>query len=144
MYPTQWSWAPQIHLPWSGSVAQEIGLKSWFDAIPAKAGDGDLELQVFNHASYGRQLGWLSELLLDLAQRLPAPATEDGMKALHALKETAVAIKSLKEIKKNMNKLTGGDALPDGPAVAEYMRRLKESDPEAYDKLCRDMGVKPR
>lgn len=29
-------------------------------------------------------------------------------------------------------------------AAAEYMRRLKESAPEAYDKLCRDMGVKPR
>ncbi|MBJ7309361.1 hypothetical protein ACFOLJ_09185 [Rugamonas sp. CCM 8940] len=142
MQPTQWSWAPQIHLPWSGSVAQEIGLKSWFDAIPAKAGDGDLELQVFNQASYGRQLGWLSELLLDLAERHP-PATDKGKEARDRLKDAAVAIEGLKEIKKNMIRLTASDTLPGAPEVAEYMRRLKHKDPGGYAEFCAEMGVKP-
>ncbi|MFZ6711902.1 hypothetical protein [Undibacterium sp. TC9W] len=49
MYPWLWVWSPQVHSPWSGSVAQSIEPNTtWFyNMIPPVSGDAGIEAQVF-------------------------------------------------------------------------------------------------
>ena len=70
MYPWLWFWAPQFHFPWSGNVAQRIepDTRWFFQGIDPSAGDADIEEKAFSVASYGRQLGLITEVLIDLAE----------------------------------------------------------------------------
>lgn len=95
MYPMLWFWAPQVHFPWSGGVAQQIGLDRFFDAIPPKAGDGEIEHKAFDVASYGSQLGWISEILLDMASANP-PKSDQAQEALLSLHLANEKIQQLK------------------------------------------------
>lgn len=97
MMPWLWFYAPQLHLPWSGDVAQRIAPSTrwFFDGIRPEAGDGEVERQVFEQASYGKQLGWITEVLTDLAAQRP-PQTPQGrasLQRLQALRETVERIK---------------------------------------------------
>lgn len=96
MYPMQWFWAPQLHFPWSGGVAQQIELDRFFDAIPPAAGDGKIERKAFDVASYGRQLGWISEVLLDLAKTAPPSSSSQAREALQNLVEANEEIQRIK------------------------------------------------
>jgi hypothetical protein len=98
MTPWFWTWAPQIHLPLSGDVAQRIDPKTvWrFDAIPGWAGDGRLEQRAVNEvASYGRQLGLITEVLLSIARQLP-PGDAAARESLARLERIAAEIEGLK------------------------------------------------
>lgn len=67
MFPWFWFWQPQMNFPLSGNVTQDLAPDVhalYFAGIPAKAGDGALERSIAEAASYGRQLGWLTELVL--------------------------------------------------------------------------------
>jgi hypothetical protein len=91
-------WAPQLHFPFGGSVAQRIEPKaSWFfDSIASSAGDGVIERKAFEVASYGRQLGLITELLLDMAEQWP-PQTAAGEAAMKRLQQIRADIENLKE-----------------------------------------------
>jgi hypothetical protein len=56
MFPVFWIWSPQLHYPWSGSVAQQIEPNTnwFFDAISPTAGVAAIEKRAFERASYGR------------------------------------------------------------------------------------------
>jgi hypothetical protein len=71
MFPWFWIYSPQLHFPWSGSVAQRIDPDTnwFFDAIAPDAGNGQIEKKAFEVASYGRQLGLLTEVLMELAEK---------------------------------------------------------------------------
>ena len=73
MFPWLWYWAPQVHFPWSGRVAQQIAPDThwFFGGIRPGAGDARIEEQAFGVASYGKQLGLITEVLLALAQESP-------------------------------------------------------------------------
>ena len=80
MYPWLWFWAPQFHFPFSGAVAQRIEPDTnwFFGGIRPEAGNGDVEKQIFDVASYGRQIGWITEVLLaQTAGGAVAPETAD-------------------------------------------------------------------
>jgi hypothetical protein len=77
MFPWLMFWAPQLHFPFSGSVAQQIDPNWFFGAIDPAAGDARIEKQAFEVASYGRQLGLITEVLLELAEGRQA-AQEKG------------------------------------------------------------------
>lgn len=90
MFPWFWLWAPQLRLPFSGDVAQDIEprLDTFFNGIKPQAGDARIEAQAFEVASYGDQLGVITRLLIEMAERLPeseqrqsAPLAE--LKAIH-------------------------------------------------------------
>jgi hypothetical protein len=100
-----WVWAPQLHYPWSGSVAQEIDLEQFFNAIPAHAGDRWVERRAFDVASYGRQLGWITDVLLDAAEAA-APTSERATAALHMLRTAAREIEEIKSIKYRRGRCT--------------------------------------
>lgn len=91
-------WAPTLHLPWSGAVAQQIDPDiSWFfKGINPAAGRGDIEEQAFALASYGKQLGLLTQVLLDLAQQT-APSTPQARDALEQLQWIAQGIERIKQ-----------------------------------------------
>jgi hypothetical protein len=97
MFPCFFVWAPQFHLPLSGSVAQRIepDTEWFFGAIDPAAGDGQVERQAFEIASYGRQLGLIADVLLDLAAQ-QAPDTARGRESLARLADIQARIARIK------------------------------------------------
>ena len=68
MIPSLWYWAPQFQFPFGGSVTQRIE-PDFFSNINAAAGNGEVEREAVDVASYGRQLGLISEVLLSMASK---------------------------------------------------------------------------
>lgn len=114
-------WAPQLTLPFGGSVAQRIepSTQWFFDQIAPGAGDPRIERKAFEVASYGRQLGLITELLMDLAAQQP-PATPAGQKARKRLREIQARIEHLKE----------DDAVDTLEQIDSLLARLKKTHPE--------------
>ena len=98
MYPWLFFWAPQFHLPFGGSVAQRIEPNTnwFFDSIPSTAGNATIERKAFEVASYGRQLGLITEVLTDLAAQT-APNSEGGQQALARLRDIQSRIEGIKQ-----------------------------------------------
>lgn len=84
MYPWLWLWAPRFQFPWSGDVAQDIEPStSWFfGSIKPEAGNAKIEERAFAIASYGKQLGLITEVLMDLA----APGPHTAARSAKAIK----------------------------------------------------------
>jgi len=120
MYPWLWFWAPQFHFPFSGSVAQQIEPDTrWFFAgIRPEAGNGDVEKQIFEVASYGRQLGLITEVLLAQTGSAAVPA-DDAAESLGKLETVYREVEAVKS--RNKAKLKRS-------AVA-MLEKLQASDP---------------
>jgi hypothetical protein len=97
MNPWLMLWSPHLHLPLSGNVAQHIDPDTnWFFAgIAPTAGDSAIERKAFDIATYGRQLGLINEILLDIAASHP-PTTEQGRASLERLQTIQTQIDALK------------------------------------------------
>jgi len=98
MYPWLWFWAPRFQFPFSGNVAQEIepDVDWFFGSIKPDAGNAQIEKKAFSVASYGKQLGLLTEVLIEMAERnLPKAA------------ESAGSLQELKRIRSEIEKLKG-------------------------------------
>lgn len=97
MFPWFWFWAPQVHFPWSGAVSQRIAPNtSWFsDVIGPEAGDPEVERQAMAVASYGRQLGLLTEVLLAAAEQMPALPPQ-AARSLERLADIQADIETIK------------------------------------------------
>ena len=97
MFPWIWLWAPQVRLPFSGDVAQDIepSLDLFFAGIKPHSGNARIEAQAFDVASYGDQLGVITQLLLELADREPADvqAASAPLQELRRIHERIEAIK---------------------------------------------------
>ena len=119
MYPWFWYWAPQVHFPWSGSVAQRIepDNRMFFDAIPVEAGNGKVEKEIFDVASYGHQLGLITEVLLSQASQ-DAIVPDQAEQSLADLKKVYAKIKAVK--RRNKDELARS-------AIA-VLKRLEKSD----------------
>jgi len=98
MYPWLWFWAPQVHLPWSGDVAQRIDPTThwFFQGIRPGAGHARIEEQAFDVASYGKQLGLITELLLDVARRSEGAPSPEAAEAYGKLADIARRIEAIK------------------------------------------------
>jgi hypothetical protein len=109
-------------LPWSGPVTQDL-LDHWFSPAVTYnfAGDATIEKQVVESvASYGRQIGWLNEVVLALADgKTPPPATVERMR------QAAQQVEALKAIHTSSAFADATDALA----------RLKKESPGSYDQL---------
>ncbi|AIS91532.1 hypothetical protein [Burkholderia pseudomallei] len=94
MYPWIWLWAPNFYFPLSGGVDQTIQ-PDLFDAINSRAGNGEIERKAFQVASYGRQLGLIIEVLLDMAKKQEAlsPEAKQSMERLEAIQGEIEQIK---------------------------------------------------
>lgn len=127
MFPWLWFWAPHIHFPWSGSVAQQIdpNLGWFFGAIQPSSGDGAVERDAFDVATYGKQLGLINEALLGLSGR-GAVTQEQANAALDRLEEIRLKIESLK----TQRKASAVDSL------SAQLEALRLSQPAAYAQLA--------
>lgn len=129
-------WAPQLTLPFGGSVAQRIEPDTnwFFGAIAPGAGDPQIERQAFDVASYGRQLGLITEVLADLAAQQP-PTTPEGRKSLERLRGIQARIEQLKE----------QDAVDALAQIEALLVRLKKTHPErmaaARRRIARALAV---
>jgi hypothetical protein len=98
MYPSLWFWAPEFRLPWSGPVSQNIEPKTdaWFsDLIKPESGNAEIERKAFAVASYGKQLGLLTDVLIEMAEQ--AALSPDGSRSLERLREIKASIDEIKE-----------------------------------------------
>jgi hypothetical protein len=110
--------------PWSGDVAQRI-TAPWFSPslTVSYAGNAAIEDRVVTEvASYGRQLGWLSEIVLALAAGQAAPE-----ESLTKLRKAADAIERIKA----EAQVSAVDA------ATEALDRLEREQPREYERLLR-------
>ena len=98
MYPWLWFWAPHIEFPLSGNVTQDIEpIVSLFKGTnDPEAGNPQIEQRAFRKASYGKQLGLITEVLISVAEKT-LPNTGEGSESLQELKRIREAIQEIKE-----------------------------------------------
>lgn len=98
MFPWIWWWAPRVEFPLSGNVVQDIepSMPWFFGSIAPSAGDGRIEAKAFQVASYGRQLGLLTDLVIELSER-SLPQDAEGRRALDELRRIRNEISAIKE-----------------------------------------------
>lgn len=138
MNPWFFFWAPQLTMPFGGSVAQRIEPDTnwFFSGIPPRAGDPVMERKAFEVASYGRQLGLITEVLVDLAAQVP-PATEQGRKSLKRLREIQLRIEQLKE----------QDAIDTLEQIDALLARLEKAHPQrlaqARQRIAHALAAEP-
>lgn len=126
MFPWLWLWAPQVHFPWSGDVAQRIepDMSWFFGAIAPAAGNARIEQKAFRIASYGKQLGLLTEVVLAMTSELE-PKGAKARESLDRLRKLAAQIEELKSAQ------YGELAV----AIAEQARELERKRPAEFDRL---------
>jgi len=98
MYPWLWFWAPQFRAPLSGDVAQRIepDTQFFFRGIKPGAGNARIEEKAFSVATYGKQLGLITEILLELSDRSGIQSS-NAAAALAQLKAISREIEDIKE-----------------------------------------------
>ena len=128
MFPFFWFWAPQIHFPLSGSVAQQIqpDLSLFFDAIPSSSGNKNVEREAFEIASYGKQLGLLIEAVLGMARKGEVSEAE---------KEAALA--RLENIRQDIEQVKGNTEQARLASLSRQIDDLRRQQPEAFAELSR-------
>ena len=122
-----WSFDPlwMFRGPLSGDVAQHI-IASWFSPSVTVnyAGDPAVEDRVVTEvASYGKQLGWLTEIVIALARKQGIPE-----ETLGRLEKAAKDIAAIKE-------QVGVSAIE---AANDALDRLERHDRAQYDNLLRE------
>jgi hypothetical protein len=126
MIPWFWFWAPQFHFPFSGSVAQRIEPDTnWFFAgIRPEAGNGEVEKEIFDTASYGRQLGLVNEVLLAMAGSKEV-SKEQAAESLQRLEKVYCEVEAVKARRKQ--KLS--------KSATDVLEKLQASDPAELERV---------
>lgn len=131
MFPWLWVWAPQLRFPFSGDVTQDIepSVSAFFKSIRPDAGNARIEERAFAVASYGKQLGLLTDLLIEVAQRaLPDKGSSDT--TLRELERIRDEIENIKRAEYEAEAVAleaqvEAIAARGGPRAAQLARRLK-------------------
>jgi len=134
MYPWLWFWAPQFHYPF-GTYYQDIEPKTnWFsDTITPEAGDADMEKKIVDKASYGRQLGLITEVLLSMQKG----KIVDDEKALNSLQK-------LKDLYTDIEKVKKKSTVEKADTIIELMKKLQDSNTEQFERVLRSFAAKPQ
>lgn len=117
--------------PLSGNVAEKISAP-WFspDLTFNYAGDPAVEEKVVNEvASYGKQIGWLNDVVLALAEQSALP--ESIARTVRQMADATKKIEAIKEANRR-------NALATAIAALD---RLQAAQPEAYDELLRSRSA---
>ena len=114
-----------FRLPLSGAVNQRITAPWFSPSLTVNyAGDPAIEDRVVTEvASYGKQLGWLTEIVLALAKKQSVP-----QETLNRLEKAVQAIETIK-------KEVQPSALD---AANNALDQLKREQPDRYAELLRD------
>lgn len=111
--------------PWSGNVAQRITAPWFSPSLTVNyAGDAAVEDRVVTEvASYGKQLGWLTEIVIASANGQPLPT-----ETLARLEEAARKIDAIKEQSRASAVEAANNALD----------RLERDNPAQYNELLKE------
>ncbi|KVM99495.1 MULTISPECIES: hypothetical protein [unclassified Burkholderia] len=123
MYPWIWLWAPNFYFPLSGAVDQTIQ-PDLFDTIDPGAGNGRVERKAFQVASYGRQLGLITEVLLDIARN------QGTMSA-----EAKESVKYLKRIQGEIEQIKKEESESIAEEINARLLQLKTQNPKEFSRL---------
>ena len=125
MFPWMNPWLYAFKAPWSGDVDQNIApVTSWFSPelefnfAGSKAIESEVVAQV---ASYGKQLGMLSEAVMEIAEGKPGQSLKD-------LKKLMTEIDKIKDKHKEALSAKTRSMLDD----------LKKEDPESFNKIIKE------
>jgi hypothetical protein len=131
MFPWLWFWAPQFHFPWSGNDALRVDPNThwFFQGISPKAGNPRIEEKAFAVASYGKQLGLITEVLIAQAEQVGSP-TPQAAESLAKLKAIAREIEAIKTGEYEQTAIDLEAQLQDlqrrgGPRFAQLSERLR-------------------
>lgn len=129
MFPWFWIWNPQVHWPLSGSVTQDIepSLDWFFQAIPDRAGKGQLEQQIFEEFSYGKQLGIILALLKPLVEQGKLATIDDAELQEH--------LSSFQRLNEEIENQKTKQASLLRQQAAKALEDLAACDPAAYQQL---------
>jgi hypothetical protein len=128
MFPMLWFWAPQYHLPLSGAVAQDF-----FSTIRPQAGNAEVERDAAGVASYGRQLGLISEVLLSLTGQQDTVSAAKGEESLDRLKKIYLEVEDVKRRHKRKR----------FDSAVTLLEDLQEHDPAALALLLQRFAATP-
>ena len=130
MFPWMIWWAPRLYFPWSGDVTQRIEPETnWFsDHIKSGAGEPDIEQAAFEVASYGKQLGLITEVLLDIA----------GNQALSS-QESQTSLQKLRKIQAQITEIKGVHASSQLDQLIAGAEQLKRHNPEKFERLRKSL-----
>ncbi len=131
MFPWLWVWAPDLNFPWSGSVAQRIEPNTnwFFDGIPDEAGDRRIEKKAFDVASYGRQLGLLTEVVIELADKQASLSPE-----------ATTSLRRLGQIRERIEKIKQDEASSLAEELEQRIEWLRKHHPTEFDRLRARLG----
>jgi hypothetical protein len=119
--------------PGAGGNWQEIMTRFWSPNISLNfAGDAGIEREVNEDvASYGRQIGWLNEIVEALAAAAPdaLKADKEAAGSLQQLKEAQQKIKEIKQRRK-ANAVAKARAALSALSQDDYKRLLRSLDSE--------------
>lgn len=126
MFPWLWFWSPQYHFPFSGSVAQRIEPDTqWFFAgIRPEAGNAEVEKEIFDTATYGRQLGLINEVLLAMAGSKQV-SQQQASESLQRLEEVYCEVEGVKARRKQ--KLS--------KSAIDVLEKLQANDPAELERV---------
>ncbi|HSV47344.1 MAG TPA: hypothetical protein VLJ58_16255 [Ramlibacter sp.] len=130
MFPWIWFWSPKLELPLSGDVGQHFDL---FDSIRPGAGIGEIERKAFDKASYGRQIGLITEVLLGMHGHAPVTPA----KAKKALDELLQVYAGIEEVKAE-------SCAEMARAAARLLETLERADPARYELLMASFAARSR
>ena len=87
MFPWLWIFALQTYWPLSGAVSQDLATDAFFRGIRPGAGVPAIERQVFEQALHGKQLGWLSDVVIEAidANALRSAGAREALASLRTL-----------------------------------------------------------
>ena len=112
------------NFPLSGNVNQKIEPDWFFNTIDSEVGDSEVEKEIFlKVASYGKQIGMLTEVVLSIADHLKVESKD--IQTLVDLKELQAKVEAIKTSKKDRVKKN----------AELIMDKLKSCDPEGFNSL---------
>jgi hypothetical protein len=126
MFPWLWIYAPQTYWPLSGAVMQDISPEAFFAGIKPGAGVPEIERDVFEQASYGKQLGWLLDAV--------AGSEEEKTEALANLRELHAEVQQIKQRHKDERER----------AAMKLLQKLEAENPQALQRVLQQFAASSR
>lgn len=99
-FPTfTFPWRSDINFPLSGSVMQDIH-PNWFTEhiTQEDAGEAKVEERIFEIASYGKQLGIITDILLNIIDPEKGLSAGEAKKAIKQLQEIHAKVEKIKDV----------------------------------------------
>jgi hypothetical protein len=100
MFPLFWnvSYAPVYRWPGGGDWQQVVDTRTIVKALAGPgSSDVEVECRAVERYSYGRQIGWLTEVLMGLQEDAGPEQKQRALDALVKLREAAAWIESIKQ-----------------------------------------------